>query len=108
MAEYSERGWKDNYREGRLAALETRNNTLNEAGTVPGRSVSRDEREKEFERRWTTIGGIGFMYAYPDMISDPDVNAHASDFVRPKIPPIVRDPDRAQTLTPPRYGRHDH
>jgi cyclohexanone monooxygenase len=104
MAEDYERAWKDNYNERRLAALETRNNTLNQAGTVPGRSVSRDEREKEFERRWTTIGGISFMYAYPDMISDPEVNAHASDFVRRKIAAIVRDPVVAQKLTPTDYG----
>jgi cyclohexanone monooxygenase len=104
MPEDYERAWKNDYRERRLAALKTRNNTLNEAGTVPGRLVSPEEREKEFERRWTSIGGIAFMYAYPDMTSDPEVNAHASDFVRRKIAAIVRDPDVAQKLMPTDYG----
>jgi cyclohexanone monooxygenase len=104
MPDDYERAWKDSYKERRVAALDTRNNTLNEAGNVPGRLVSCDEREKEFERRWTTIGGISFMYAYPDMTSDPEVNAHASEFVRRKISLIVRDPDVAQKLTPTDYG----
>jgi cyclohexanone monooxygenase len=102
-AEY-ERSWKDNYRERRLAARQTRNNTLNDAGTQPGRSVSREEREKEFERRWSLLGGISFMYAYPDMTGDPEVNAHASEFVARKIASVVRDPDVARKLTPNDYG----
>jgi cyclohexanone monooxygenase len=89
MAEDYERAWKDNYNERRLAALQTRNNTLNQAGTVPGRSVSRDER-REFERRWTTIGGIASCM--PIRTDQRSVNAHASDFVRRKIAAIVRDP----------------
>jgi len=102
-AEY-ERSWKDNYPERRLAARETRNNTLNMAGTKPGCDVSREEREAEFERRWTQLGGISFMYAYPDMTSDPAVNAHASDFVRRKIGALVRDPEVAEKLMPSDYG----
>jgi cyclohexanone monooxygenase len=99
-----ERDWKENYRDRRLAALNTRNNTLNEAGTMAGKLISREEREKEFERRWTTIGGISFMYAYPDMTSDAEVNAHASEFVRNKIASIVYDPDVARKLMPSDYG----
>ncbi|MEH2477895.1 cyclohexanone monooxygenase [Nitrobacteraceae bacterium AZCC 2146] len=102
-AEY-ERDWKENYRDRRLAALDTRNNTLNEAGATLGSAVSREQREKEFERRWNTMGGISFMYAYPDMTSDPEVNAHASEFVRSKIASTVRDPDVARKLMPSDYG----
>jgi cyclohexanone monooxygenase len=71
---------------------------------MAGKLISREEREKEFERRWTTIGGISFMYAYPDMTSDPEVNAHASEFVRNKIASIVYDPDVARKLMPSDYG----
>lgn len=99
-----ELGWKGNYRERRLAALETRNNTLNQAGNVLGSSVSYEEREKEFEQRWTSIGGISFMYAYPDMTSDKEVNAHASDFVRRQIGKVVEDPEVAKRLMPSDYG----
>jgi cyclohexanone monooxygenase len=95
--------WKKNYRERRLAARRTRNNTLNNAGEGPGRVASLEEREREFERRWAS-GGIGFMYAYTDMTADPEVNRQASEFVRAKIGEIVRDPETARKLMPQDYG----
>ncbi len=95
--------WKKNYRERRLAARRTRNNTLNNAGEGPGRVASPEEREREFERRWAS-GGIGFMYAYTDMTADPEVNRQASEFVRAKIGEIVRDPETARKLMPQDYG----
>jgi cyclohexanone monooxygenase len=99
-----EQGWKKNYRERRKAARLTRNNTLNAAGVVSGTSVSHDDREREFERRWTKLGGISFMYAYPDMTVDPKINAHASDFVRRRIALVVKDPEVAKKLSPSGYG----
>jgi cyclohexanone monooxygenase len=95
--------WKRNYRERRLAARRTRNNTLNNAGEGPGRGASPEEREREFGRRWAS-GGIGFMYAYTDMTADPEVNRQASEFVRAKIGEIVRDPETARKLMPQDYG----
>ncbi|PZW37580.1 cyclohexanone monooxygenase [Humitalea rosea] len=97
------RGWKDNYRERRLAARQTRNNTLNNAGPEPGSLATPEAREKAFEERWAA-GGIGFMYAFTDMTSDPEVNRHASEFVRRKIAGIVRDPQVAERLMPKDYG----
>jgi cyclohexanone monooxygenase len=99
-----EHAWKSNYRERRIAARQTRNNTLNEAGQVSGTAVSHEEREQEFERRWSQLGGISFMYAYTDMIIDPEVNAHASEFVRKKIASIVKDSKVASKLMPSDYG----
>jgi cyclohexanone monooxygenase len=104
MTEEYERSWKDRYPERRLAARKTRNNTLNMAGTKLGRDVDKGDREAEFERRWTQLGGISFMYAYPDMTSDPEVNAHASEFVRRKIGALVHDPDVAEKLMPRDHG----
>jgi len=98
-----ERGWKENYRDRRLAALKTRNNTLNNAGNKPGRDVAPEERAKEFEARWST-GGIGFMYSYTDITSDKDVNEQASAFVREKIANTVRNPETAKKLMPSDYG----
>ena len=95
--------WKKNYRERRSAARRTRNNTLNNAGGGPGRIVSPEEREREFELRWAS-GGIGFMYAYTDMTIDPEVNRQASEFVRAKIGEIVRDPETARKLMPQDHG----
>ncbi|WP_424138294.1 flavin-containing monooxygenase [Roseomonas chloroacetimidivorans] len=102
-----EREWKEHYRERRAAARKTRNNTLNNAGLVSGRDVAAEEREREFERRWRGeegTGGIGFMYAYTDMTTDPEVNRHASDFVKARIAAIVRDPETARKLMPQDYG----
>jgi len=98
------REWKENYRERRRAARLTRNSTLNDAGTRPGREATREEREREFERRWNFTGGIGFMYGFPDITTDAEVNQHASDFVRSKISSMVRDPATAAALTPQDYG----
>jgi cyclohexanone monooxygenase len=99
-----EADWKNDYPARRRAAKETRNNTLNEAGNVSGRRVSYEERENEFERRWSKLGGISFMYAYTDITSNPEVNAHASDFVRRKIAAVVKDPGVADKLMPKDYG----
>jgi cyclohexanone monooxygenase len=102
-----EKKWKSNYGELRREARRTRNNTLNEAGNRAGASLSREEREREFEARWNasgSAGGIGFMYAFTDMLTDREVNAHASEFVKRKIGDIVRDPTTAEKLTPKGYG----
>ncbi|UPJ49036.1 NAD(P)/FAD-dependent oxidoreductase [Bradyrhizobium sp. 200] len=99
-----EQDWKQNYPERRKAALATRNNMLSDFGTVPGSSVSHEEREREFERRWTKVGGFGFVHAYPDIMTDPAVNAHASEFVKKKIAALVHDPEVAKKLMPSGYG----
>jgi cyclohexanone monooxygenase len=98
------RDWKKNYPVRRRAARQTRNSTLNDAGVQPGRECTKEERDQEFERRWTVTGGIGFMYAFPDMTTDGEINEHASEFVRARIASIVRDPATAKTLTPKDYG----
>ncbi len=98
------RGWKDNYRERRRAARLTRNSTLNDAGDRSGLEFTREEREREFARRWNVTGGIGYIYAFPDVTMNEEVNRHASDFVRGRIASIVRDPVTAATLTPQDYG----
>ena len=58
--------------------------------------------EREFERRWQ-VGGLGFVYAYPDMTSDPQVNKHATDFVHRKIAEKVKKPEVAARLVPSEY-----
>jgi cyclohexanone monooxygenase len=99
-----ERGWKKNYAERRRAARLTRNSTLSDAGTRSGLDFTPEERQREFERRWTTTGGISFIYAYPDLTTDDQINEEASDFVRARIASIVRDPATAAALAPQTYG----
>ena len=96
--------WKADYSARRKAARQTRNFTNNDAGTAPGCDQTFEQREHEFERRWRETGGIGFMYAFPDMTTDATVNEHASDFVRRKIREIVKDQEVANLLCPRDYG----
>jgi cyclohexanone monooxygenase len=98
------RGWKENYKERRRAARLTRNSTLNDAGDRSGLAFTREEREREFARRWEVTGGIGFIYAFPDLTMNEEINQHASDFVRGRIASIVRNPSAATLLTPRDYG----
>lgn len=97
------KAWKDEYPARRKAARLTRNNTLNNAGVEAGCTIPAETRKRELHSRWQS-GGIGFMYAYPDMTSDPEVNAQASDFVRERIAEIVADPSTARKLQPTTYG----
>ena len=98
-----ERDWKAHYAERRQQAVQTRNNNLFRPGTVPGKDTPPEQREREFEERWK-VGGLGFTYAYPDLTLDPEVNAHASDFVRRKIAAKIDDPQVAARLLPTDYG----
>jgi cyclohexanone monooxygenase len=98
------RGWKENYKERRSAARLTRNFTLNDAGSRPGIEFTREEREREFARRWNVTGGIGYIYAFPDVTMNEDVNQQASDYVRGRIATTVQDPATAEILTPQGYG----
>jgi len=61
--------------------------------------VSAEEREREFERHWNDGGG-GFVFAYNDIMTNPEANAIVGDFVRRKIKSIVQDPDVAAMLMP--------
>jgi cyclohexanone monooxygenase len=94
---------KANYGERRRQQMQTRNYNFVNAGTKPGASVSYEEREREFEARWR-VGGLGFTYAYTDITSNPEVNAHASHFVRRKIAEKIVDPKVAARLLPTEYG----
>ncbi|WP_248304417.1 NAD(P)/FAD-dependent oxidoreductase [Actinomycetospora sp. TBRC 11914] len=58
-----------------------------------------DERRALYEKAWDR-GGLRFRAAVKDVLSDPAVNASASDFLRDKIRETVADPETAETLTP--------
>jgi len=45
-------------------------------------------------------GGLLFVGAFADMLSDPDANEVASEFVREKIRAVVDDPETASLLSP--------
>jgi cyclohexanone monooxygenase len=57
------------------------------------------ERQREYEARWAR-GGVAFMGAFADLLSNQAANDTAADFVRGKIRETVRDPKVAQALAP--------
>lgn len=63
-------------------------------------AVSEAERERRYQRRWQDIGGLLFLGAYADLLTDPAANQTAAEFVRGKIRETVIDPDVAERLTP--------
>ncbi len=100
MDDVYEQQWKRNYPALRQQAREaTTSGTLYERSTRRGHETPPDERQAEFERRWQT-GGVNFMHSFNDLMLDARSNQHAADFVRAQIAATVRDPQRAQTLSP--------
>ena len=67
-------------------------------------SVSAAERERVFQEVWDAGNSFRFMVGtFRDIISDPDANLAAADFIRAKIKEIVRDPETARKLSPTGY-----
>ncbi|GAA4821866.1 NAD(P)/FAD-dependent oxidoreductase [Actinomycetospora corticicola] len=58
-----------------------------------------DQRRALYDAAWER-GGLRFRAAVKDVLSDPDVNADTSEFLREKIRETVHDPATAETLTP--------
>jgi cyclohexanone monooxygenase len=58
-----------------------------------------DERNAEYESRWRR-GGLSFYGSYADLLTDPEANFTAAEFIRNKIRQIVKDPATAETLCP--------
>ncbi len=65
----------------------------------PVRQATPDDREAAFERRWQ-IGGLNFLGAFGDLLTDSGANQFAAEFVRHKIRAVVRDPATAERLMP--------
>jgi cyclohexanone monooxygenase len=91
--------WKSDYANRRAQAREMRTGILYPTNTVGALEVSEAERLAEYERRWA-MGGTAFMAAFNDLISNPDSNHTAAEFVRNKIRGIVRDARTAELLAP--------
>ncbi len=94
--------WQRDFAELRKTAKATRSAMLYEYGDKPALDVSDEERQAEFERRWTN-GGTNFLYAYNDIVRDEGANATAAAFVHAKIAETVADPATADKLTPKDY-----
>jgi cation diffusion facilitator CzcD-associated flavoprotein CzcO len=66
-------------------------------------SVSAEEREAILEGLWAE-GGFKFLWGgFSDLLSDPEANEIASEFIRNKIRETVKDPHTAELLCPKGY-----
>jgi cation diffusion facilitator CzcD-associated flavoprotein CzcO len=66
-------------------------------------SVSDEERRNIYEKAWER-GGLRFRASFRDILQDMKANETASNFLREKIPEIVRDRQVAEMLTPRDHG----
>ena len=94
-----ERQIKANYADFRRQARETSTGLPAEIRETSALETSAEEREREFETRWTT-GGFPFLFAYGDTLTDGRANELAAEFVRGKIRERVDDPAVAELLCP--------
>jgi cyclohexanone monooxygenase len=62
-------------------------------------SISDEERLQVYEERWQS-GGLPFLAAFGDLLTDADANESAAEFIREKIRGLVDDPDVAEKLSP--------
>lgn len=76
--------------------------TLYEFSDTPAFTVSPEAREAEYRRRWEK-GGVNFVHAFKDIMTDRKANQTAADFVHARIREAVDDPAIAERLCPKDY-----
>lgn len=71
------------------------------ANTKTAAEMTEDERIAELEYRWKGAGG-GFrmLRAFADLMSNPQTNHLVAEFARNKIHAVVKDPRKAEILSP--------
>ena len=94
-----DRDVKAHYPEYRQRARESFAGDIFDFSQTPAMSVSAEEREAEFERRWT-LGGFAFLVSFVDLVTDHEANAAVAAFVHKKIRELVQDPVVAELLCP--------
>ena len=92
--------WKASYADHR--ALAKRVGSLYDFSAHRAADLSDEEREAELARRWDA-GGVNFVHAFNDVLTDQAANDAAASFVRARIREIVSDPLVAERLCPTDY-----
>ena len=72
---------------------------LTDIGTKSALDVTEEERLIEYEKRWD-VGYSGFISSYSDIGTNEEANETLAEFVRSKIRQIVKDPVKAEILSP--------
>jgi len=62
--------------------------------------VSDEQRQQRYENRWSKVGGLLYLGAYNDLLTNDEANQTAAEFVRQQIRDTVNDPSVAEILTP--------
>jgi cyclohexanone monooxygenase len=70
--------------------------------TRAAREADAEARAAQFGAKWEE-GGLRFLGAFADLLTDPEANEAASEFLRSKIRERVRDPQTAALLSPTGY-----
>jgi cyclohexanone monooxygenase len=90
---------KANYRFYREEAKKSRSGFLLPINEEMAMSVTEDVRTSTYEQRWTR-GGLTFLGAFNDLLTNKEANDTAADFIRGKIRAVVEDPAIAEKLSP--------
>ena len=91
---------KQNYSDIRARAKKNRAGIAGmEVGTEKAMDVDEEVRKSEYQRRWENEG-TGFTAAYIDIGTDLMANETAASFVKEKIKEVVKDPVKAELLSP--------
>jgi cation diffusion facilitator CzcD-associated flavoprotein CzcO len=98
---YEERVKRD-YSDFRQQARESRIGFVVDANDYGALSLPPEQREREYEARWQR-GGLGFGFAFNDILVDEKANDTAAEFFRAKIRSVVQDPAVAEMLAPRDY-----
>lgn len=97
LADEVQAHWKSKYPEYRAKAKEV--GTFYEFSDRPAMSVTAEQREAEYARRWAE-GGVNFVHSFNDIYRDAEANATAAAFVHARIRETVSDPETAEKLCP--------
>ncbi len=65
--------------------------------------VEPEERDEIFRKGWNSGAIAGFLFAFNDLLVNPESNAEAAEFHRRQIHEIVHDPKVADLLAPTDY-----
>jgi cyclohexanone monooxygenase len=102
MTDDYERSWKEIYPARREEMRDSFHGSLKDLNDKPALSVSEDERQATYQKRWD-IGGTPYLGAFNDLLTNKDANDTAAEFVRNQIRRIVKDPATAELLAPKTY-----
>jgi cyclohexanone monooxygenase len=102
MTDAYERSWKEVYPAKRDEMRQSSHGSLKDLNDKPALSVSEEEREAVYRKRWE-IGGTGYLGSFNDLLTSQAANDTAAEFVRAQIRRIVKDPETAELLAPKTY-----